>query len=280
MYSKALYLCRSPPQRLFRQLSQRASPIPSPEMTTQPYRIRPGFLSDVPHAVDIYMVSFANEGLIDILFPNRHTRPEALIAYVSRLFHSRWWSPNYDMHVLVGDADGRPVGFTWWKRPNSQLSFCERWISPCRWTAAKPKAKLCVRELTLYPDAWFSPIVQAFFSLRDKLFPIPNLDEHAAGTFLRAFKDTEPRILGTPRRKSAWYLSTLGVRPELQGKGLGSLLLRNGLQRVDQRGAAAWLIGVEGVDAYYERHGFVEVARANVGELQHWGGGSVMFRNE
>lgn len=57
------------------------------------------------------------------------------------------------------------------------------------------------------------------------------------------------------------------------------MLLIDGLQRADRSGgAAAWLIGVAGVEAFYQRHGFVEVGRANVGELSGWDGGSVMFR--
>lgn len=90
----------------------------------------------------------------------------------------------------------------------------------------------------------------------------------------------EANVINTPRRKSAWYLSTLSVDPELQGKGLGSMVLQHGLARADQHGAATWLVGVKGVDQYYERHGFKEVGRANIGEMAHWQGGSIMFRNE
>jgi predicted N-acetyltransferase YhbS len=122
--------------------------------------------------------------------------------------------------------------------------------------------------------------MQAILSLRDWLFPIPHLDEHAYNTFTRVIHDLEPRLLNTPRRKDAWYLSTLAIRPELQSKGLGTMLLRHGLQRADRCGAAAWLVGLKAVEGYYERHGFVEVARANVGEMKDWEGGAVMFRNE
>ncbi len=230
-------------------------------MTTQLYRIRPGRRSDLTQAVEIYEQSFSHDALIDILFPNRHEHPEALRTFIRRLFMERWWNPHFDLDVLMSTTANDPliVGFTWWKRPDSQLSFYERWVSPY---------------------AWLSPIVLAILSVRDWLFPIPHLDKHASSTFTRSFTDVEPRILSTPRRKSAWYLSILGVRPTVQGKGLGTTLMLHGLRRVDQAGAAAWLIGLKGVEGYYEKHGFVEVARANVGELEHWGGGAVMFRNE
>lgn len=81
-----------------------------------------------------------------------------------------------------------------------------------------------------------------------------------------------------PSRKRAWYFSTLAVDPSLQGKGYGSLLLRRGLEIVDQDNSPTWLVGLEELEKYYNRFGFVEKARANVGELERWVGGSIMFR--
>lgn len=38
-----------------------------------------------------------------------------------------------------------------------------------------------------------------------------------------------------------WYLALLGIVPARQGRGLGSLLVRDGLQRADRDGAAAYV---------------------------------------
>lgn len=84
--------------------------------------------------------------------------------------------------------------------------------------------------------------------------------------------------MNSDRRREAWYLSTLCVDPKLQGQGLGGKLLKHGLGAVDRKGAASWLIGLKGLDAFYGRYGFKEVARANVGELSTWDGGLIMFR--
>jgi GNAT superfamily N-acetyltransferase len=127
-------------------------------------------------------------------------------------------------------------------------------------------------------DGWLSRVVLSFLDLRDWLFPVPNIDPHAAETFTRVFADIQPTIMNSDRRRNAWYLSTLCVEPKLQGSGLGSRLLLDGIQRVDRDGAAAWLIGLAGLDGFYGRYGFKEVARANVGELAHWDGGLIMFR--
>lgn len=61
----------------------------------------------------------------------------------------------------------------------------------------------------------------------------------------------------------AWFLQFVGVHPDHQGRGLGSVLLRDVLARADAAGEAAYLEATnERNRALYERHGF-----RSVGEL-------------
>jgi ribosomal protein S18 acetylase RimI-like enzyme len=54
-----------------------------------------------------------------------------------------------------------------------------------------------------------------------------------------------------------WYLSELGVRPQSQGRGLGSKLMFEILARCDHDGVPAYLeSSTERSRALYERHGF------------------------
>jgi predicted N-acetyltransferase YhbS len=53
-----------------------------------------------------------------------------------------------------------------------------------------------------------------------------------------------------------WYLATLGTDPRAQGKGVGSALVRSGLERSDREGAHAYLECMEHLVLYYERFGF------------------------
>lgn len=58
-------------------------------------------------------------------------------------------------------------------------------------------------------------------------------------------------------RQPHWYLSELAVRPESQGRGLGSLLMKPVLDRCDEQGVPAYLeSSTERSRALYERHGF------------------------
>jgi GNAT superfamily N-acetyltransferase len=63
------------------------------------------------------------------------------------------------------------------------------------------------------------------------------------------------------------YLDMLGVDPPQQGRGVGSALLRFGLERADALGVDAFLeTAVEANVAYYERFGFRVVEEGEVDE--------------
>lgn len=64
-----------------------------------------------------------------------------------------------------------------------------------------------------------------------------------------------------------WFLPLIGVDPVAQGRGLGTALLRNGLERCDRDGLPAYLEATSaGGRDLYARHGF-EVLRV----VQHGG---------
>jgi ribosomal protein S18 acetylase RimI-like enzyme len=54
-----------------------------------------------------------------------------------------------------------------------------------------------------------------------------------------------------------WYLDAIGVEPARQGHGVGSALIRHGLEAAEHAGVDAFLeTGVAGNVRYYERFGF------------------------
>jgi ribosomal protein S18 acetylase RimI-like enzyme len=64
-----------------------------------------------------------------------------------------------------------------------------------------------------------------------------------------------------------WYLLIVAVDPDLQGRGLGSALMKEGLARADQANCPCYLeTSSERNLAFYERHGFVVVERATLGD--------------
>lgn len=61
-----------------------------------------------------------------------------------------------------------------------------------------------------------------------------------------------------------WYLAALGIRPDWQGKGAGSLLVTTGLERCRRQGLPAYLECLDGRVGYYSRFGFRPIARIGV----------------
>jgi ribosomal protein S18 acetylase RimI-like enzyme len=63
-----------------------------------------------------------------------------------------------------------------------------------------------------------------------------------------------------------WYLAVLGVDAHRQGKGLGSILMKHALARVDREGKAAYLESSNPRNIpFYERHGFEVMGKIQAG---------------
>jgi ribosomal protein S18 acetylase RimI-like enzyme len=66
-------------------------------------------------------------------------------------------------------------------------------------------------------------------------------------------------------RKSHWYLDSLGVEPERQGRGLGSALMQPVLERCDRERMPAYLnAGSPRSRELYRRHGFIVTEEFNL----------------
>lgn len=111
--------------------------------------------------------------------------------------------------------------------------------------------------LTLPPRAWRAPL------------HVTLMEGRAFGTHLsraaRIGAAMEWRHTRKPR-KSHYYVRDIGVHPDMQGKGLGSALLRPTLERCDREGLPAYLeASSERSAALYERHGFRLIEEMRVG---------------
>ena len=106
--------------------------------------------------------------------------------------------------------------------------------------------------LVLPPDGWRMP---------------NTADGRTAVRWLRAFGRQLPRALRTQRaleehhpREPHYYIRSVGVRPALQGQGVGSALMRPTLDRCDSDGVSAYLeASSERSATLYERLGFVHL---------------------
>jgi len=73
-------------------------------------------------------------------------------------------------------------------------------------------------------------------------------------------------------REPHYYIRDIGVHPHMQGRGLGSALLRPTLDRCDRQGLPAYLeASSERSAALYERHGFQQTGELRVGGRRRQG---------
>jgi GNAT superfamily N-acetyltransferase len=91
---------------------------------------------------------------------------------------------------------------------------------------------------------------------------------------LRALRLQEQMFKAHPRKPEHWYLYAIGTMVEAQGQGLGSALLREVLNPVDEKGESAYLesSNIKNVPLY-ERHGFTVVEEMVIDR-----GGPTMYR--
>ncbi len=80
-------------------------------------------------------------------------------------------------------------------------------------------------------------------------------------------------------RKENWYLELVAVHPEYQGRQHGQKLVQWGVDEAAREGVCASVISADRKEKFYEKLGFVEVGRSNVGPLSTLEGGAILFND-
>ena len=89
----------------------------------------------------------------------------------------------------------------------------------------------------------------------------PELVDQATATLTRAF-DADPRHVPEPH----WYVLVVAVDPTLQGRGLGSALVEEGLARADHSNSPCYLETSEERNVrFYERYGLTVITKVALG---------------
>lgn len=117
--------------------------------------------------------------------------------------------------------------------------------------------------------AWRPPDIAADHPVLQSLPSVPGVVAAVVGA------ERAAHVFGTLGRTSALapagdatYLHLLAVRPDLQGRGLGTLLATRGLASCDERGLTTWLCTAEPRDVVlYERLGFVLVGQVPLDDV-------------
>ena len=173
-----------------------------------------------------------------------------------------------------------PIASWFWRRRRGQREYIEGWYELVAKEHHLEHGEVFVAEadgevvgcsMWSPPGRWrFSPRVEVLTTR----YALPRLGLRApiASVAMRRIERRHPST-------GHWYLSELGVRPESQGRGLGSKLMYDVLARCDREHAPAYLeCSTERSRALYERHGFrtTEVIRMPRGGPPLW----LMWRDD
>ena len=104
---------------------------------------------------------------------------------------------------------------------------------------------------------WFPPGTQKF-SFREQLTQLRSLLPEGVTCLPKGARWDELVLKHRPKEEH-WYLNTLSVSPEMQGKGVGSALIQPGLDRADADGLGCYLETQRRRNIpFYRRFGFEE----------------------
>ncbi|PYI11678.1 hypothetical protein BO78DRAFT_303362 [Aspergillus sclerotiicarbonarius CBS 121057] len=98
---------------------------------------------------------------------------------------------------------------------------------------------------------WRLPVPQAPGDKNKTIWP-PSSDADLCERFFQVMESEKKSVMG---EKEYFYLDMLGTRPEFNGRGIGSRLLRWGLDRADTAGVETFLASTPQGRGLYERYG-------------------------
>lgn len=117
--------------------------------------------------------------------------------------------------------------------------------------------------------SWNEPYEGAWFNFSDYV------RMYGAHAFRMARRDRYSLVFHP--EEPHWYLYTLAVSPNVQGRGIGSQLLTHGLARADESGFGSYLEATSpGSQRLYERHGFA--VKQEIPTPDAWANEIGMFR--
>jgi ribosomal protein S18 acetylase RimI-like enzyme len=151
-----------------------------------------------------------------------------------------------------------PVVAWFWRRPSRRREYVAGWYELVARAHYLDHGEVFVAEedgeiagcaMWSPPGGWrFTP--RAEWAATRYAVPRLGLRLPLASVAMRRIEAKHPRA-------RHWYLSELGVRPQSQGRGIGSQLMFETLARCDRDGVPAYLeSSTERSRALYERHGF------------------------
>lgn len=261
------------------------------------FRLRPACYSDVPCIAKVYSEIFKDDALFgDIMHPNRQEHPDGLELWFLRSTRVNFWDYTGTWLVVVYGIDGKEtvVGAAHWDRMGNGGGERDLgWYDPRKSTKC-PRIGITTAKVTQCRVDYYRSTSLHRRHLGKLLMPLSSaaMKVHALIWPNRACDPAQVDVLSkslpfvshywSGKRAECWNLEAMGVLPLYQGRGIGKMFARWGLERADQEGVCASVVVAPGKDGFYQKCGF-EVHEGNYGEgegnpLAGGDGGNIWWR--
>ncbi|OAQ80712.1 GNAT family acetyltransferase [Purpureocillium lilacinum] len=224
--------------------------------------IRKARRSDIRAMAESAAAAFMDEELWGkVMHPHRKEYPGDFVLGFERKILRNWHHPRRRFLVGLDRHSGKVVGFAEWERQGIlDDPVAPSWVQYLDIGQAMNKATEYFVEGVSYlrPNRAADPTKT---HILDETFPL--IAHYWCG-----------------HRSQNWCLQLLAVHPDFQGHGLGAELVQWGVDAADEESICASVVSAEEKEGFYNRFGFAEVGKANVGSLKDNGinGGAIMFR--
>ena len=220
-------------------------------------QVRAATTEDVPEMAEVFAYGFIDDDVFGrFMHPKRHEFPEDWI---------RSWHIEMRKHVLdptcrcfvKSREDGTVMGCMLMKRIGK---------------GAKDLAQ---------EESWKQMLERKMWAADEYTDGLMSTDRSADAEAMKAFDESwsDIRHYFTGSRKECWLIELLCIHPDVQKSGFGQSLVEAAIElcKSEEPQLSLAVISSHVGDAFYEKIGFFEIGRADVGGLSGVKGGSLKF---
>ncbi|KAK6081146.1 acetyltransferase [Seiridium cupressi] len=194
--------------------------------------------------------SFFDDSLFgDLIHPRRKEYPDDVYLFYLRSLRIGFWDYRTKWLVAVAeDANGKEtiVGFAKWLRVGSGGQSMD-----CPWSRFKRLLPTLTHSVL---GSLLKPLSSQAMRIHALIWPNRAVDPEKEDVFTSLAPFTAS--LWSGERAESWLLDLLAVVPYYQGKGVGRLLVKWGLDRAQEDGICASVMSAWNKDEFYRKAGF------------------------
>lgn len=208
--------------------------------------VRPAKFNDVPKMAFTAFMGYADSPLEQFLSPLRSEYPEdALRGWYQRML-LRWLDPRVvSVAACPASSPEKVIGYAQFLRAGDDSGAKQQIASR--------------KTIWLSVLAWYYTIK---FKIMDYVWPNRSVSLAAEKQFITWWEiDEETHWKSFPERKNRWHLRSIVVSPDWQGMGVGTLLMKEPLDRAQKEGVIVGLEASADGEHLYKKVGFKLLSR-------------------